>query len=194
MKNWAEMPEFMIKKVAIWQGFRLCFPSELWGLPYLAEEITSETENNIVQWQVVGGDDDIETPKETAPVVVEPQEMPDEKPEPEQPTETVETPKDEKPSTVDPVEPQETVKEVASDGEQDGNEWQKRLPANKVKQVQITWKKFAELNKWNAVDSDKKRRATMQKYFDVDSANLLTEDQANDFIHRIDQAIEKLWG
>ena len=29
MKNWAEMPEFMIKKVVIGQGFRLCFPSEL---------------------------------------------------------------------------------------------------------------------------------------------------------------------
>ena len=33
------MPEFMIKKVCIGQGFRLAFPNELGGLPYLQEEI-----------------------------------------------------------------------------------------------------------------------------------------------------------
>lgn len=37
--NWQQMPEFMIKKVCIGQGFRLAFPSELGGLPYLQEEI-----------------------------------------------------------------------------------------------------------------------------------------------------------
>lgn len=29
MSSWASQPEFMIKKVAIGQGFRLAFPSEL---------------------------------------------------------------------------------------------------------------------------------------------------------------------
>ena len=33
------MPNFMLKKVAIAQGFRLAFPDELGGLPYLAEEL-----------------------------------------------------------------------------------------------------------------------------------------------------------
>jgi phage recombination protein Bet len=37
--NWAKMPEFMIKKVAIGQGFRLAFPNELGSMPYLTEEI-----------------------------------------------------------------------------------------------------------------------------------------------------------
>jgi phage recombination protein Bet len=37
--NWKTMPEFMIKKVCIGQGFRLAFPNELGGLPYLQEEI-----------------------------------------------------------------------------------------------------------------------------------------------------------
>lgn len=37
--NWKTMPEFMIKKVCIGQGFRLAFPNELGGMPYLAEEL-----------------------------------------------------------------------------------------------------------------------------------------------------------
>lgn len=36
---WKEKPITMIKKVVIAQGFRLCFPEELSGLPYTAEEI-----------------------------------------------------------------------------------------------------------------------------------------------------------
>ncbi len=38
-KNWKKMPDFMLKKVAIGQGFRLAFPNELSGVPYLQEEI-----------------------------------------------------------------------------------------------------------------------------------------------------------
>ena len=37
--TWKAMPNFMLKKVAIAQGFRLAFPDELGGLPYLAEEL-----------------------------------------------------------------------------------------------------------------------------------------------------------
>jgi len=37
--NWKTMPEFMIKKVAIAQAFRLCFPDEFSGMPYIQEEI-----------------------------------------------------------------------------------------------------------------------------------------------------------
>ena len=36
---WKKMPEFMIKKVAIGQGFRLAFPNELGNMPYLQEEM-----------------------------------------------------------------------------------------------------------------------------------------------------------
>lgn len=41
----ATMPEFMIRKVNIWQGFRLAFPNELSWMPYLAEEITDQKDN-----------------------------------------------------------------------------------------------------------------------------------------------------
>jgi len=45
MWSWATMPEFMIKKVAIWQWFRLAFPNELSWMPYLSEEITDKKED-----------------------------------------------------------------------------------------------------------------------------------------------------
>ena len=38
-KFWREKPLTMIKKVAMAQGFRLCFSDELGGLPYTAEEM-----------------------------------------------------------------------------------------------------------------------------------------------------------
>lgn len=41
-KFWREKPLTMIKKVAIAQGFRLCFSDELGGMPYTADEIDSE--------------------------------------------------------------------------------------------------------------------------------------------------------
>lgn len=49
--NWNRMPSFMLKKVAIAQGFRLAFPSEIGGMPYIPEELpvekvgTSSSEN-----------------------------------------------------------------------------------------------------------------------------------------------------
>lgn len=36
---WAKSPKTMIKKVAMSQGFRLCFPDELGGIPYTSEEL-----------------------------------------------------------------------------------------------------------------------------------------------------------
>lgn len=42
MSQWKTMPEFMIKKVCIAQGFRLAFPNELGGMPYIREEIEAE--------------------------------------------------------------------------------------------------------------------------------------------------------
>jgi phage recombination protein Bet len=47
---WTKMPRFQLRKVAISQGFRLCFPDELGGLPYdgaeLGIEIPNDTEVN----------------------------------------------------------------------------------------------------------------------------------------------------
>lgn len=37
--TWKAMPTFMLKKVAIAQGFRLAFPVEVGGLPYIPEEM-----------------------------------------------------------------------------------------------------------------------------------------------------------
>lgn len=37
-KFWAEKPQTMIKKVALSQAFRLCFPDEFGGMPYTREE------------------------------------------------------------------------------------------------------------------------------------------------------------
>jgi hypothetical protein len=36
---WLKMPRFMLKKVAIAQGFRLCFPDVLAELPYTSDEV-----------------------------------------------------------------------------------------------------------------------------------------------------------
>lgn len=41
-KFWREKPYTMIKKVAMAQGFRLCFSDENGGLPYTSEEISNE--------------------------------------------------------------------------------------------------------------------------------------------------------
>lgn len=37
--SWKTMPMFLLKKVAISQGFRLAFPGDLGGMPYTAEEL-----------------------------------------------------------------------------------------------------------------------------------------------------------
>lgn len=36
---WASKPKTMLKKVAMAQGFRLCFPDELGGMPYTSDEL-----------------------------------------------------------------------------------------------------------------------------------------------------------
>lgn len=39
---WAKQTSFMTKKVAIAQGFRLCFPDEFSGMPYTSDEMPNE--------------------------------------------------------------------------------------------------------------------------------------------------------
>jgi len=43
-KFWKDKPITMLKKVVISQGFRMCFPDELSGIPYSAEEMPIEVE------------------------------------------------------------------------------------------------------------------------------------------------------
>lgn len=45
--TWKLMPLFMLRKVAIGQGFRLAFPEDLGGMPYLAEEVTNSTSESL---------------------------------------------------------------------------------------------------------------------------------------------------
>lgn len=53
-KFWKDKPFTMLKKVAISQGFRLCFSDELGGLPYTSEEMGQETlETNPVSVETV---------------------------------------------------------------------------------------------------------------------------------------------
>lgn len=47
-KNWNDKPEFMTKKTLIAQGMRLCFPEDMWGMPYVDAEIL-ETETTATQ-------------------------------------------------------------------------------------------------------------------------------------------------
>jgi len=57
-KFWREKPLTMIKKVAIAQGFRMCFSDELGGMPYTADEIGADT----VETNYVPMDPDSSTP------------------------------------------------------------------------------------------------------------------------------------
>ena len=45
--TWKAMPRFMLKKVAIAQGFRLAFSEELGGMPYIQEEINGHTSEEL---------------------------------------------------------------------------------------------------------------------------------------------------
>ncbi|QID32302.1 RecT family recombinase [Pampinifervens florentissimum] len=40
--TWKQMPQFMLKKVAISQAFRLCFPEELGHMPYTEGEVEED--------------------------------------------------------------------------------------------------------------------------------------------------------
>lgn len=62
--GWSRMPDFMLKKVAIGQGFRLAFPNEFSGMPCLQEEIGDNPEEN--------GKPEPEKPKAANPAKSEP--------------------------------------------------------------------------------------------------------------------------
>lgn len=48
LASWKKMPQFMLKKVAIAQAFRLAFPDDMAGLPFIEEEAITVNQNQIV--------------------------------------------------------------------------------------------------------------------------------------------------
>jgi phage recombination protein Bet len=52
-KFWADKPYTMIKKVAMAQGFRLCFSDELGGMPYTADELPDQVGQNQIVIEAV---------------------------------------------------------------------------------------------------------------------------------------------
>lgn len=48
---WKSKTRTMIKKVAIAQGFRMCFPVEFSGMPYIEEEVSASNEKEVNQKQ-----------------------------------------------------------------------------------------------------------------------------------------------
>lgn len=77
---WSSKPLTMIKKVAMGQGFRLAFPVELGGMPYLSEEIVND---DLAKQSVVVADVKPEVVK-TEPILndsqdIDPKDYPDTK-------------------------------------------------------------------------------------------------------------------
>ena len=66
-RPWKKMPAFMCEKACISQGFRLCFPDELAGMPYTTEEMPEGV--------MLG------TPQNTAPEIPEQKTVPIQTPE-----------------------------------------------------------------------------------------------------------------
>lgn len=52
---WERMPKFQLKKVAISQGFRLCFSDEIGGIPYDSAELPIQDTNAFIQKTVATG-------------------------------------------------------------------------------------------------------------------------------------------
>lgn len=163
-------------------------------MPYLAEEITHNRESDLANVETVVVEDD--TPDTKAPT-------PETKAEPEKAT--PETPATEVPATVAPETPEmpigeamgqiadETIAEMAKSltDEEVVDDEVTRLPAPKVKEVQSSWKKYAEYNGWNFEDSEKKRKATFKKYYNVEEPKDLTVEQADELIAKISNAMKK---
>lgn len=64
--NWKSMPTFMLKKVAIAQGFRLAFPSEIGGMPYVPEELPQDKVGSASSENLAKGAIDVEKAPETS--------------------------------------------------------------------------------------------------------------------------------
>jgi len=80
--TWKKMGNFMTKKVCISQGFRLAFPDELGGLPYIPEELPNE--NDVTSEKLDKSIIDVtvetkpETPKDDVPIDIGNDDTPEE--------------------------------------------------------------------------------------------------------------------
>ena len=61
--TWKAMPYFMLKKVAISQGFRLAFPEDLGGMPYTPDEINAGKSEDLPKDEVLEGEYQEAAPK-----------------------------------------------------------------------------------------------------------------------------------
>ncbi len=68
--TWLKMPTFMLKKVAIAQGFRMAFPDDLGGMPYIPEEMPHDKGRGVSEALPKG--DVVDTPVEDVPPPVPP--------------------------------------------------------------------------------------------------------------------------
>lgn len=66
-KFWKDKPFTMLKKVAISQGFRLCFSDELGGMPYTSEEMGQEQQAVTIDAKVIEEPVQVEAPKPIKP-------------------------------------------------------------------------------------------------------------------------------
>lgn len=88
--TWKQIPSFMAKKVAIAQGFRLCFPEDLGNMPYTPEEQQAfdievepvKSSKPVVEMPKEVENKDVESIKEGTVEIVN-DEIPSEKLEPE---------------------------------------------------------------------------------------------------------------
>ncbi len=67
---WTKMPRFMLKKVAIGQAFRLAFPEEMGGMPYMEEELPTFVADTSSKNQPLAGQ--VETTESNPPIYTEP--------------------------------------------------------------------------------------------------------------------------
>ncbi|MBE3145095.1 MAG: phage recombination protein Bet [Planctomycetes bacterium] len=63
--TWKTMPTFMLKKVAIAQGFRLAFPDDLGGMPYIPEEMPHDKGGGVSE--ALPKEEVVDTPVEDVP-------------------------------------------------------------------------------------------------------------------------------
>ena len=79
--TWKAMPTFMLKKVAIAQGFRLAFPEDLGGIPYIPEELPTTSANQVTSEGLDKHDVIVDAEPEQAAPEVTPQRYDDIPPE-----------------------------------------------------------------------------------------------------------------
>lgn len=147
---WDNKPRTMLKKVAISQGFRMCFPDELGGMPYVSEEMPVEHEKlptEPITSPPYGGEQDAidvvpeeekpkkETkPKEKTEKKEEPEEKPKEeekKPEPE-PEPEPDVPPEPEEEAPEPEVPTEEEKKEEKDPGDPITDQTKRFIANSL--------------------------------------------------------------